>query len=131
MKTLLLTVGFSLASAAYGASLQPADAAQAQDRESLRALVRQHANLNLPQPDGTTALQWAAHWNDLEAVKLLLGPGANGLAAHRDVAPPLSEAVVQGSAPMMDVVRKAGAAPNTAATGDGETVLMSAARAGT
>ena len=37
-------------------------------------------DVNAPQPDGTTALHWAAHWNDVEAVKLLLRAGANAKA---------------------------------------------------
>ena len=57
---------------AYGAGSEAADAAQNRDMEALRTLVKQHANVNTPQPDGTTALHWAAHWNDLDAVKLLL-----------------------------------------------------------
>ena len=56
MKTILLTAGLILGSAAYGASLQPADAAQNQDGESLRALVRQHANLNVPRKEATVVL---------------------------------------------------------------------------
>ena len=47
------------------------------DNEALRALLKQHANVNAAQPDGTTALHWAAHWNDLETVNLLLRAGAD------------------------------------------------------
>jgi ankyrin repeat protein len=130
MRTILLTAGLSLASAVYGASLQPADAAQSQDRESLRALVRQHANLNAPQPDGTTALQWAAHWNDLEAVNLLLRAGADPKLANRYGVTPLSEAAALGNAAILSALIEAGADAKTLATPDGETVLMTAARSG-
>ena len=44
---------------------------------ALRAMVTKRVNVNAPQADGTTALHWAAHWNDVEAVKLLLRAGAN------------------------------------------------------
>ena len=54
-----------------------ADAAQRQDNAALREFVRQHVAVNTPQVDGTTALQWAAHWNDTETVKLLIGAGAD------------------------------------------------------
>ena len=64
----------SLASAAGS---DAADAAQRKDMAALRALVTKRVNVNAPQPDGTTALHWAAHWNDVEAVKLLLRAGAN------------------------------------------------------
>src|SRR5204862_2439983 len=45
-------------------------------------------------------------------------------------ATPLAEAVVSGSAAMIDSLLKAGASPKTLTTEDGETVLMTAARAG-
>ena len=67
---ILLVAGLGFAHASYGAGTDAADAAQNRDTEALRTLVKQHANVNTPQPDGTTALHWAAHWNDLEAVKL-------------------------------------------------------------
>src|SRR6202049_164487 len=107
MTIILLTAGLSLASAAYGASLQPADAAQSQDRESLGALVRQHANLNAPQPDGTTALRWAAHWIDLEAVNLLLRAGADPKLANRYGVTPLSEAAALGNAAILSALIEA------------------------
>src|SRR6267142_5783501 len=62
---------------------EAADAAQRKDRDALRALVRQRADVNAPQPDGTTALHWAAHWNDAELVDLLLRAGANAKAVNR------------------------------------------------
>ena len=96
----------------------------------MRALIQQRANVNAAQPDGTTALQWAAHWNDLEAVELLLGAGANPKAANRYGASPLSEAAALGNAAMIEALLKAGADPNTLTTADGETVLMTASRAG-
>src|SRR6185436_16158436 len=79
---------------AAGDSAAAANAAQNRDVTTLRTLVRQKADINAAQPDGTTALHWAAHWNDLDTVKLLLGAGANAKAANRYGASPLSEAVV-------------------------------------
>jgi ankyrin repeat protein len=98
--------------------------------DSVRALVKQHSNVNAPQPDGTTALHWAAHWNDLEAVNLLLRAGANPKIANRYGATPLSEAASLGNAAMIEALLKAGADPKALTTADGETVLMTAARAG-
>src|SRR5579863_390930 len=115
---------------AYGAGSEAADAAQNRDMDALRTLVKQHANVNTPQPDGTTALHWAAHWNDLDAVKLLIGAGADAKAANRYGATPLSEGVVLGSAAMVEALLTAGADPKTLTTSGGETVLMTAARAG-
>jgi len=120
----------ALAASGYAAAADAADAVQNRDTQALRSLIQQHANVNAPQPDGTTALHWAAHWNDLEAVNLLLGAGANAKAANRYGATPLSEAAALGNAAMIEALLKAGADPKTLTTPDGETVLMTAARAG-
>jgi uncharacterized protein len=130
MRSVLVATAFVLAAGAYGASLGPADAAQSHDLEALRALVRQHADLNAPQPDGTTALQWAAHWNDLDTVKLLLGAGADPKRANRYGVTPLSEAAAIGNAGMVEALLEAGADLHSPVTPDGETVLMTAARSG-
>lgn len=124
---LLCTV---VSAAAHAAIPNAADAAQQKDREALRALIKQRADVNAAQPDGTTALHWAAHWNDNELVDMLLRAGANAKAVNRYGATPLSEAVSSGSAAMVEALLKAGADPKTLTTADGETVLMSAARAG-
>ena len=107
-----------------------ADAAERKDAAALRKLIAQHANVNEAQADGTTALHWAAHWNDLDSFNLLLRGGANAKAANRYGATPLSEAAAVGNAAMVEALLKAGADPNTLTTADGETVLMTAARAG-
>jgi ankyrin repeat protein len=128
--TVCLTLMLALQPLVYGAGADAAGAAQNRDINTLRALVRQGAAVNTAQPDGTTALHWAAHWNELEAVKLLLGAGANVRARNRYGATPLSEAVTTGNAALVETLLNAGADPNTLTTGDGETVLMTAARAG-
>jgi ankyrin repeat protein len=119
----------------YTATLPPsgsdvADAAQRQDPAALRALLKQHAAVNARQPDGTTALHWAAHWNDADTVKLLIGAGADARAVNRYGATPLSEAAALGNASIIETLLKAGADPNTRTTYDGETVLMTTARSG-
>jgi len=48
-----------------------ADAAQAGDREAVRSLLKQAADVNASQPDGMTALHWAAMRNDVELATLL------------------------------------------------------------
>jgi ankyrin repeat protein len=125
---ILLGVVFS--GAAYGAAAGAADAAQRKDKDALRSILKQRGDVNAAQPDGTTALHWAAHWNDAEVVDLLLRAGANVKAENRYGATPLSEAVASGSAAMIEALLRAGADPKTLATKDGETVLMTAARAG-
>jgi len=106
------------------------DAAKNQDKDGVRALLKQHVDVNAPEPDGTTALHWAAHWNDLEMVDLLLKEGANVAALNRYGATPLSEAVRIGSGALIGKLLDAGADANTTVTAQGETVLMRAARVG-
>jgi len=128
--TLALLVGTAPPAAIAGPSSAAADAAQNKNMTALRTLLGSKADVNAAQPDGTTALHWAAHWNDAEAVILLLRAGANPKATNRYGASPLSEAAASGSAAMIDALLKAGADPKTLTTPDGETVLMTAARAG-
>lgn len=106
------------------------DAAQNQDAESVRALLKQHVDVNAAAADGTTALHWAAHWGDLETVDALLREGANPTALNRYGATPLSEAVRIGGASLIEKLLQAGADPNTFTTAQAETVLMKASREG-
>ena len=54
-----------------------ADAAMNRDKLAVRDLLKQKVDVNAPQADSTTALQWAAHWNDLESADLLIASGAD------------------------------------------------------
>jgi ankyrin repeat protein len=101
MKSILILTGFSFACSVFGAPSDAADAAQQRDWQTVRALAGRKADVNAAQPDGTTALQWAAHWNDLDAVKALLSSGANPKLANRYGVTPLSEAAASGNAPMI------------------------------
>ena len=53
-----------------------ADAAERRDVDALRAALKQGANPNTPQADGATALHWAVHWDEHDAVELLVRAGA-------------------------------------------------------
>ena len=114
---------------AASADTRVADAAKRQDRASVRALIRQHADVNAPQVDGTTALHWAARNDDVELAGLLVGAGANVKAANRYGVAPLALACTNGDAQMIRLLLKAGADVNAALPG-GETPLMTAARTG-
>jgi ankyrin repeat protein len=106
-----------------------AEAAAKQDKATLRALIRDKADVNAPQADGATALHWAVHWDDLESVDLLIGAGANVNARNDYSATPLSLACTNGNAAMVEKLLAAGANPNTPAA-SGETPLMRCARTG-
>lgn len=128
LSILLLLTGFAGALCASDSPV--ADAAQNRDIAALQTLLKQHAPVNVPQADGTTALQWAAHWNDLDAVNLLIHAGADAKTVNRYGDSPISEAAAVGSARVIEALLQAGADPNTRVTSDGETILMTTARAG-
>ena len=115
------------AAAANGLPL--VEAVRAGNVENVRALLKQHVDVNRPQPDGTTALHWAARANATELARLLIGAGAKANAANRYGVTPLSLAVTNGNSVLAQMLLKAGADPN-ATSGDGETVLMTAAQTG-
>jgi ankyrin len=116
--------------AAAAGDTRLADAMMRADREVVRALLRQGADVNALQPDGTSALHWAARKDDVESAQLLLRAGAKVDASTRYGVVPLHLAAVNGSAAMIDALLRAGADPNAANPG-GETPLMTAARTGT
>jgi ankyrin repeat protein len=106
-----------------------ADAVRDGDRAAAMALLKQHTDVNAPEPDGTTALHWAVRQDDGELVDRLIKAGANVKAANRYGVTPLYLACVNGSAPVIARLLDAGADAN-AATTEGETPLMTVARTG-
>ena len=60
-----------------------ADAAQQGDRDGVKALLKQAADVNAAQGDGMTALHWAALKNDADLAQMLLYAGANVRAMTR------------------------------------------------
>jgi len=105
------------------------DAVKAGDTAAVRAMVAKRADVNASEVDGTTALHWAAHFDNLAAADVLIRAGANVRAANRYGITPLYLASLNGSAPMIEKLLKAGADANGAAP-EGETPLMTAARTG-
>jgi ankyrin repeat protein len=105
------------------------DAVKDGDATAALALLKQHADVNLPEPDGTTALHWAVRQDDREMAGRLIKAGANVKTANRYGVTPLYLACVNGSTPMIEKLLEAGADAN-AATTEGETALMTVARTG-
>jgi ankyrin repeat protein len=97
--------------------------------DGLRRLLAERTDVNATEVDGTTALHWAAHHNDVPAADLLLEAGATAQVTNRYGATPLLLACINGSAPMVERLLRAGADPNTTMP-EGDTVLMAAARTG-
>jgi uncharacterized protein len=133
MKVFVIAVSSWMAAAtvAHAAAGDPRllDAVKARNLESARTLLKQHVDVNAPQGDGSTALHWAAHFDDAPMADLLIGAGARVEAANDTGATPLYLACLNRSAPMVERLLKAGANPNAALV-SGETVLMTCARTG-
>lgn len=124
--TAVIAVSMQLVSAA---DRRLADAVERRDEIAVRALVERSADVNEAQPDGMTALHWAACHDDLETARLLLTAKADVKAANRYGITPLSLACENGNAELVELLLEHGADPNTVLRG-GETVLMTAARTG-
>lgn len=112
-----------------GANSPVADAAMRGDIAGLRTLIAQKADVNLPQSDGATAIQWAAYRNDLAMADLLIASKADVRIPNRDGATALRLAAVNGNAEMIAKLLKAGASSNEAGP-NGETPIMFASRNG-
>jgi ankyrin repeat protein len=126
----LIFGGAVFALVGLGASSSPvADAAQSGDKDAVRALIQQKADVNAPQADGATAIQWAAYRGDAEMTELLIGAGGNVKTPNRDGATALFLASVSGSAPVIEELLKAGADPNEKEPNNA-TPIMFAARTG-
>jgi ankyrin repeat protein len=87
------------------------------------------ADVDEADPDGTTALHWAVHRNDLASATELLRAGASAGAANRYGVTPLQLASENGNALLVEALIEHGADPNTTLP-EGETALMTAARTG-
>src|SRR5438093_881702 len=126
---MVLVFGAGIFAAAGVDNVRLVNAVKNHDLATLRTLLKQHADPNAPDIDGTTPLIWAAHNGDSETGKLLISAGANVKATNRYGVNALVEAATLGDVAMMEALLKAGADPNST-YGAGETPLMLAARTG-
>ena len=118
----------ALLTAAGPASL--VDAAMQGNKDAVRQMLKQGADVNSAQGDGMTALHWAVQKGDVELVQTLLYAGANVKATTRIGSyTPLLIASKAGNAAMIETLVAGGADPN-AATASGATALMLASQGG-
>src|SRR5215472_2279693 len=115
---------------AASGDMRLAEAVKEKNSAAVRSLLNQHIDVNTPLPDGSTALAWAAHWDDLETAELLIRAGAKVSAQNSYGVTALWEACNNRSATMVEKLVKAGGDPNAALPGTDETVLMRCARTG-
>ena len=105
------------------------DALKAGDTAAALTLLSRRIDVNVAEPDGTTALHWAVRLDDLNLVNRLIRAGANVKASNRYGVTPIQLACLNGSASAVGRLLEGGESAN--ATGQyGETALMVCARTG-
>jgi uncharacterized protein len=127
----ILCAFFTAAVAGAASNAPVADAAKRGDREAVRALLKEGADVNAPMGDGMTALHWAAERGDLELANILLFAGANASAVTRvGQYNPLHIAARGGHPALVKALLAARADVNTRTSPAGVTALHLAAAAG-
>lgn len=122
------TLLFAL-SAIAASDLRLLDAVRRRDPKAVTALLQAKVDVNAAQPDGATALAWAAYLDEAEIAEKLLAAGAKPNTADEYGETPLTLACANGDAMLAGKLLAAGA-DASAARWDGETALMIAAGAG-
>ena len=130
MRFVSLSLVSALALFAFAVDTRLAESVRTRDLASARSLLAQHVDVNAVQPDGMTALIWAAHNGDVPAAELLLKAGANVKIANRYGVAAVTEAATMGNSALVEMLLKAGADANTELPLEGDTALMLAARTG-
>jgi uncharacterized protein len=120
---------YCAASLGASADLRLIEAVKASNIPLVRSLLKDRVDVNATQPDGATALHWAAHKDDLAAADLLIRAGARATTVNELGVTPLYLACTNRNAAMVKRLIAAGANPNAALL-RGETVLMECARTG-
>src|SRR6478735_2337183 len=92
----------------FGADLRLVDAARTQETAVVKSLVGAKADVNAKASDGSTALLWAAHWDDLTSGELLIAAGADPNIANEYGMTPLSQACTNASAGFVRLLMKSG-----------------------
>jgi ankyrin repeat protein len=105
------------------------DAARNGNVDAVRSLLKGGADPNQTAPDGSTAVHWAVHGDNLAMLNALLAAGAKPDVVTRYKITPLTLAAQNGNAALVERLLTAGANPNTASE-EGQTALMTAARNG-
>ena len=105
------------------------NACERQDWDLVLELLDSGADVNVPQPDGMTALMWAAYYEKPHVVEDLLAHGADADQTNDYSVNALLIAARNGAPRIVSELLKANADPNVSRNG-GATPLMLASRAG-
>lgn len=124
-----IMLAWSAAAWAAGPDLRLVTAAQERNLTGLKALISEGADVNTRRADGATALFWAVHWDDAEAIDVLLRAHAAVNTADDHGVTPLDLACENGNAAMVKKLLAAGADAKHVQS-NGVTPLATAARTG-
>jgi ankyrin repeat protein len=127
--SMILLLSVTNIAMAAGPDLRLVNAAAQQDKAAVRALLKLRVDVNTPRADGSTALLWASHWDDIETVDVLLRAGANVNAADDHGVTPLAQACENADPALVEKLLTAGASANAGQT-SGLTPLMIGAHTG-
>ena len=128
---LLGALGVGAALAAAPSASPVADVAQRGDRDSLRSLLREGADVNSSQGDGMSALHWAAAGGDAEMAAMLVHAGANVKSVTRiGHYTPLHIACQGANAAVVEILLEAGSDVNARTAPGATTPLHLAAASG-
>ncbi len=128
---LLATVVLTTMVGAVPAVSPVADAAMRGDREAVRTLIQEGADVNAAQGDGMSALHWAADKGDAQLTEMLLYAGAKpGAMTRIGQYTPLHLASRAGSAAAVRALLAAGSEVDAKTSVSGATPLHLAASSG-
>jgi uncharacterized protein len=99
------------------------------DEAIVATMIQKGADVNAPETNGTTALQWAVYQQNTGMVKRLLAAGAKVRVINDFGSSPMQQAAVTGNAEIIRMLLAAGADVESA-NADGQTALMVVARTG-
>ena len=74
-----------LVTSTHGAGVRLIDAVKTGSADAVRAVLKQKADVNATESDGTTPLHWAVHHGDLELTQRLIRAGARVNASTASV----------------------------------------------
>ena len=119
----------SAAGLAWAGDLRIVDAVKNRDLKAVQALIAAKIDVNAAQPDGATALSWAAYLDQTETADILIKAGAKVNVSDEYGDTPLTLASSNGNGAIVRELLDRGADAN-AARWNGETALMLAANSG-
>src|SRR5262245_41997837 len=105
----VLTLALAAATAGAATDTRLGEAVKSHNQATAKSLITQGVEWNATQPDGATALHWAAQWNDLDTAELLLKARAKVDVSNDYGATPLWLATLNGSATFVERLLAAGA----------------------